>query len=266
MSERSVRLDLTTAGLGGGHEAGRSAGRGGRDAASEEEDRMRFRQALGAGDADETAAGEATARDPAASGEPQGRAGPDTLGADRGTVREDHGIFGLFGSSRMGSRGAPAADGLAPGSDAALAAGAVSPLIAGAATGAVPVASAPSGEDGYAAADQAGRLTEALAERILISADGGREARITLSAEVLPGVELHLSQEQGRWVVRFEATDAASFELLAKSGLWMAGELAQRLRSGVEIRVTDQPDAGPDSVPAWTFLADPPALESGDER
>ena len=239
MSDRSVRLDLATAGLAE-RQSEHSAGGGGREAASEE-DMMRFRQALQA-----PAPGEPAARDAVASAEPE-----EGQAAEQVAPRQARGAFGLFGRSRGDKGGQTAEAGVTGAGDGALAASAAAPLVPGSAGAAA--------EEG--AADRARRLTEALAQRILIAADGGREARITLRADVMPGVELHLLQEQGRWVVRFDVTDATSFEQLARAGKWMADELARRLRSGIEIRMTDRADAEPNAEPACAFFADPPAAQ-----
>jgi hypothetical protein len=105
------------------------------------------------------------------------------------------------------------------------------------------------------------QLADQVAERILVSAEGAREVRVVVRDDVLAGVELRITQQQGRWVIGFVVTDAASFAAIERSGQTFADQLAQRLRCGVDVRLTDQESA--DGEPQCTFFADPPALQEG---
>jgi hypothetical protein len=109
--------------------------------------------------------------------------------------------------------------------------------------------------DDSAAANATARLADEVADRILISADDGREARIAVRNDVMPGVEVRITQEQGRWVVAFIVSDAGSFEVLENAGQTIADQLANRLRSGVEVKLIDASE--PNGTPANTFFADP---------
>ncbi|MEJ0035237.1 MAG: type III secretion HpaP family protein [Gammaproteobacteria bacterium] len=97
------------------------------------------------------------------------------------------------------------------------------------------------------------------AARIRVSADDEREAQVDVSEDVLPGVQVRIRRDQGRWEVTFLVSDSASLELLERSAATLARTLAARLRSAVEVRVTAVGDA---ERPACTFIADPPAGES----
>lgn len=77
-----------------------------------------------------------------------------------------------------------------------------------------------------------------MVERVLVSDDGEREVRVQISNEVLPGVELSIVQDGGRWVVHFVVGDAASLALLRRTGRTMVSELARRLRQAVEVRIS----------------------------
>jgi hypothetical protein len=247
MSDRSVRLDLAAGGLAE-RQAANSGGRGERGPASED-DMARFRQTLAdPGREAQDAGGDPAARDAWNSSDPAARgAAPQT---------QARGAFGLFGRARGGGAApAEAASGMAPG--AWMAPGALAALLP---AREAPAADPTRGEMGTAAAADRARIAEQVAERILVSADGGREVRVSIRDEVLPGVELRLTQEQGRWVACFVATDAASLELLARAGEWMAGQLARRLRCGVEIRLAKGPDAADE--PTATFLAESPAEDA----
>jgi hypothetical protein len=93
-----------------------------------------------------------------------------------------------------------------------------------------------------AASDGAGRLTvlaDEIAERILVAEDGGNDARILIQEDILPGVEVRIRREQGRWIVTFSIADPDSFRLLEASGDQITAELAQRLRSEVEVQLID---------------------------
>jgi hypothetical protein len=238
MSDRSVRLDLAAGGLAE-RQAANSGGRGERGPASED-DMARFRQTL----ADPGREAQDAGGDPAARG-----AAPQT---------QARGAFGLFGRARGGGAApAEAASGMAPG--AWMAPGALAALLP---AREAPAADPTRGEMGTAAAADRARIAEQVAERILVSADGGREVRVSIRDEVLPGVELRLTQEQGRWVACFVTTDAASLELLARAGEWMAGQLARRLRCGVEIRLAKGPDADAADEPTATCLAESPAEDA----
>jgi hypothetical protein len=109
--------------------------------------------------------------------------------------------------------------------------------------------------DDSAAANTTARLAGEVADRILVSGDDGREARIAVRNDVMPGVEVRITQEQGRWVVAFIVSDAGSFKVLENAGQTIADQLANRLRSGVEVKLIDASE--PNGTPANTFFADP---------
>ncbi|WP_129781703.1 hypothetical protein [Peristeroidobacter soli] len=98
------------------------------------------------------------------------------------------------------------------------------------------------------------RLASEVADRILVSADADREARIFIREDVLPGVEVRITQEHGRWLVEFAISDARSFEILDHAGEQLAGELAERLRSDVEVRLVFSALPG-DAVESTYFAA-----------
>ena len=84
--------------------------------------------------------------------------------------------------------------------------------------------------------DAAGPVHEVLnsvVKRLLVSdgREGRRSARIGLTDEVMPGVEVEVFQELGAWVASFECRDLRSFEQLAQPAEQMAQELAKALES-----------------------------------
>ena len=232
MSERRIRLDIA----GGGradHEAQRF-GAGEQHNSASEEQVDRFRRALTSGAAE----GADSTGDPA-SGTP---ASPARNGA------RPRGAFDLFG--RAGRSG---------GVDAQLPGGAET-LLAGA--GLQPAAALPCSVHGEAPeADpsdgSAARFACEVAERILVSADDQQEVRVLIRDDVLPGVELRLRRADGRWVVGFTVTDAASFALIEQAGDRIAGDLASRLESGVEVRLAGPQDLQTGEESYHSFFADP---------
>ena len=103
----------------------------------------------------------------------------------------------------------------------------------------------------------AGRFACEVAERILVSADDQQEVRVLIRDDVLPGVELRLRRADGRWVVGFTVTDAASFALIEQAGDRIAGDLASRLESGVEVRLAGPQDLQTGEESYHSFFADP---------
>ena len=115
--------------------------------------------------------------------------------------------------------------------------------------------SLPTATPGAGMPPTSGSIIGAVAERILVSADATREVRISIRADLLPGVEVRVVQDQGRWVVDFAVTDAGSRKLLQDSGRQAVRELARRLKTGVEMRVTD-PFADPSSACCFNDIGD----------
>jgi|GEM_PF-2258498 len=215
MSDRPVRLDLSTGGLADFQSSHSNAG-GEREAASDEQI-ARFRDAL-SGEAALDSSAPDNGRRPAEEAPPQAR-----------------GAFGLFGRARWGI------EERFGNSAASAAAGATNDRDAG----------------GNSSSESAQQIASEVAERILVSADGGREVRIAIREDVMPGVEVNVSQEQGRWIVDCTASEASSYELLERSGSQLAADVAARLRAGVEVRLTKGPAAA--SEPDHVFLAEAPA-------
>jgi hypothetical protein len=125
-----------------------------------------------------------------------------------------------------------------------------------------PVAALPSStQDDTPEADpsdgSAGRFACEVAERILVSADDQQEVRVLIRDDVLPGVELRLHRADGRWVVGFSVTDATSFALIEQAGDKIAGDLAARLESDVEVRLAGPEDLEAGEESYQSFFADP---------
>ncbi|MQA40725.1 type III secretion HpaP family protein [Rugamonas aquatica] len=80
-------------------------------------------------------------------------------------------------------------------------------------------------------------VVAAVAERLLVAANGAQEVHITVRPDVLPGVDIRLTREDGRWIVDFNVSDAASLAVLQSAGDGIATTLARRLRSGVEVKL-----------------------------
>ncbi len=210
-------IRLDTATSGLADQTARQPSAGYRDSASQEE-ADRFRRAL------------------ADSPEAQIPAAP----RDPGDVPHARGAFGLFGRQRA----AHAAAALTAG-----AAGAPPPVLPADHVDGVP-------RDRGEPANP-WQVADEVAERILVSGDGGREACIVIRDDVLPGVEVRVSQEQGRWVVAFLVAEAASFELLERAGADIAQVLAGRLGSGVELRLAHRSTQQSPKETARCFFADP---------
>ncbi len=212
------RIGLDVAG-GGDHLPNQSGAAGGRDPASQEQ-AERFRRAL--------------TRD----------GSPDSA-TDAGAAAAQHprtrGPFDLFGRR---SDPAPAAD---------------PQPIPSAAPGAAVSAPLPADADApQRTNDRVWKAAAEVAARILVSADAEREARVYIREDVLPGVELRIRQDQGRWVVTFLVADTTSFGMLSQAAGMIATELARRLRSSVEVQLTAARGPETSDEPALTFFADPP--------
>lgn len=67
--------------------------------------------------------------------------------------------------------------------------------------------------------------------------DGAQEVRIQLKDSVLPGVEVRVRQEQGRFVVEFVSQNADSTRFLDAQRGALCGLLEGRLKTDVEVRV-----------------------------
>jgi hypothetical protein len=219
MSERTIRLDIGAQANARADSHAAQSGNGGLDEQPEEENVDRFRRALTAGNEDSTSSsGSRQSDDAELSGEARGQDRPRR--SDATQVSHARGVFGLFG-------------GLNPVASVA------------------DDSSLPSDSAFGSAAD----LANEVADRIMVSADEGREARIFIRDDVMPGVEVRIAQEQGRWVVTFSIGDAFSFKVLEKAGQGIAEELAGRLSSSIEVNLVDASD--PSGVPAHTFFAEP---------
>lgn len=111
---------------------------------------------------------------------------------------------------------------------------------------AAPLAGASSQPDATAGeAAELGRTLAASAERLLVSEDGGngREVRIDLKDELLPGVSVRIYEDQGRLVTAFVCASEDARERLNAWAPGFAAELAQSLRREVLVQVqTDDPE------------------------
>ncbi len=173
-------------------------------------------------------------------------------GVPAGESGHARGVFGLFGHLRAGN--STHGSGIS-GPDAQ--------SLAGLGTSGAPVPAGSQAGLAEAAPEEPrsaglGRLTDEMAERILVSADGAREVRIVVRDDVLAGVELRMRQQEGRWVVGFVVTDASSLKVLEGASSMLARELAKRLQCGVEVRLTDGSAGGSEDEPSFTSFADAP--------
>jgi len=105
-------------------------------------------------------------------------------------------------------------------------------------------------------------IVAAVADRILVSTDSEHEVRISIRNDLLPGVELHLGEHEGRWCIEFVVQDASSMALLQSAAAQMAKQLAKRLKRPVELRLCDPKLSPEDSSSAPSFVADEPASAS----
>lgn len=74
------------------------------------------------------------------------------------------------------------------------------------------------------------------------STGGEREVRVELRSNLLPGTELRIAERAGELQVEFVVTDPKSGAWLSAQSESMAGQLAERLRRDVRVRVR-APDA-----------------------
>jgi len=245
MSERRIRLDIAVGGHAEHQSAHSGAGDGRNSAGEEHVDR--FRQALtGGGKGNVDGAKGSNGADGAGGG---ADAAAGSSGGSSPPQARLRGAFDLFGRGA----GRSAAGAQPPGGTEA--------LLAGAGTGmAAAMLPGVRTEDsiGGRAGGGAGRFACQMAERILVSADGQHEARIFIRDDVLPGVELRVHLTGGRWAVEFTVTDAGSFALIEEAGDQIAGTLAARLRSGVEVQLTRPGSSRAGIELHRRFLADPP--------
>ncbi len=88
-------------------------------------------------------------------------------------------------------------------------------------------------------ADPAREVLQSLVKQLLVSdgREGRRSARIGLTDEAMPGVEVEVFQASGAWVASFECRDPSSFERLAQPAEQMAQELSRALESDAIWRV-----------------------------
>ncbi|THF57266.1 hypothetical protein [Pseudothauera rhizosphaerae] len=224
MTDRPVRLNLDLPRMGG--EPAGSQNGGGQPGAARDDDVARFRQALG--------------RD----GQQPAAEGGTGQGGERPQEEEKSSPFGLFG--RLSGGAQERADAAAAGLP-----GFPSPFLPGTSAAGAAEPAAPAAPLPRAAAEVVG----AVAERILVSADGGQEIRVLIRNEVLPGVEVRIVQEQGRWVMDFAVGNAGSLALLQGAGARLAAELSRRLRREVEVRVGD-PQRADEEGEAQVFVED----------
>jgi hypothetical protein len=247
MSERMVRLDIGTQANARADSHSAQSGGGGFGERPTEEHVDQFRRALTGGDGESTPSGTT-------------QSSPDAQ------ITQARGVFGLFGglgrtSPFVGELATPSVRGQQPTASSS----APSELFAAAGGIGAPAgsdaAAAGRAADDSGAADNTSRLASEVADRILVSADDDREARVFIRDEVMPGVEVRIAQEQGRWLVEFTISDSKSFEVLDQAGEKIANELAERLRSTVEVRLIATTD--PAGTPASTYFANPTAGSGG---
>ena len=140
------------------------------------------------------------------------------------------GIFGLFSASTS--------------SNSSLA-----PLVQ---DGALP---APQGADALPSAVR--DVVSAVADRLLVCTEVTQEVRMQIKPNVLPGVEVRVAQDAGRWAVSFYVQDATSLSLLNGAREHAAAALAQRLRQEVDVRVTAVHSGDEDFAEAWRLHGQP---------
>lgn len=262
MSERMVKLDVRAQADLRRDSGGAQQGSGGLGERPAEENVDMFRRALSGDEA--AVAGDALPSERDAVFPGQGHAS-NAQDAERVQGWRDRGAFGLFGSMTSFQPDAPASPLSPPGLSSAVPELAAMPVSAAplmpAATpmlAATPVQAATlephvaTGTSG-AADSSASRLADEVADRILVSADDGREARVFVRDDVMPGVEIRITQDQGRWLVAFIIGDGKSFEVLERAGQKIADELATRLKCDVEVQLIAA--ESPDGKPRNSFLA-----------
>ena len=87
------------------------------------------------------------------------------------------------------------------------------------------------------------QMLQRLVQRLLVGdgLDGQRSVRISLSDEILPGVEVEVFQDAGVWVAAFLCRNTQSFDTLARVAPEMAQQYADALQADAAWRVN--PDA-----------------------
>ncbi len=87
------------------------------------------------------------------------------------------------------------------------------------------------------------QMLQSVVERLLVGdgRDGQRSVRMSLSDEVMPGVDVAVFQDAGVWVAAFECRNAQSFETLAAPAIEMAQQFANAVQADAAWRVN--PDA-----------------------
>lgn len=225
MSERMVRLDIGAQANARSDSQTAQSGSGGLGGRAAEENIDRFRRSLAGDGEDCDSSGASQSRDDSrgAFGEQAGQGAYPGHAGHGGQPRDGHaqqapqasGAFGLFASVHFDMQ--------------------------------------PSSVSSASDADHTALLINEVADRILVSADDGREARIHIRDDVMPGVEVRVAQQDGRWIVAFIISDASSFKVLEQAGQKIADELAERLQSAVEVQLIAASE--PAATPANTFFA-----------
>lgn len=87
------------------------------------------------------------------------------------------------------------------------------------------------------------QMLQSVVERLLVGdgRDGQRSVRMSLSDEVMPGVEVAVFQEAGVWVAAFECRNAQSFDTLATPATEMAQQFADAVQADATWRVNPTP-------------------------
>lgn len=89
-------------------------------------------------------------------------------------------------------------------------------------------------------------LVSQLSEQVSVLADGGRKVRIVMRDDVLPGVDVTISEEQGRWCIDFTASHTGSFIALADSGMQIVNEVSKRVDRDIHMQLRRAPRAMPE--------------------
>ena len=87
------------------------------------------------------------------------------------------------------------------------------------------------------------QMLQSVVERLLVGdgRDGQRSVRMSLSDEVMPGVEVAVFQEAGVWMATFECRNAQSFDTLAHPATEMAEQFADAVQADAAWLVNPAP-------------------------
>jgi hypothetical protein len=87
------------------------------------------------------------------------------------------------------------------------------------------------------------QMLQRVVQRLLVGdgRDSQRSVRMSLSDEVMPGVEVAVYQEAGVWVAAFECRNAQSFDTLARHASEMAQQFTDALQADTAWRVSPDP-------------------------